>query len=1044
MLARRFAAALLTSLCLGAGSASAADAPYAHMTWRNVGPAVAGGRVAGVAGTAADPKLYYLATAGGGVWKTDNGGETWSPVFDKQAVSAVGAVAIDPSNENVVWAGTGEANPRNDVSYGDGIYKTTDGGKTWKNMGLQATRHISRIAIDPKNGNHVVVAAQGDVFKDSPDRGIYVTQDGGATWSHTLYVGPKSGASDLAMAADDPDILYTGIWQFQREPWTFHSGGTEDGLYKSVDGGKTWTRLTGHGLPEGITGRIGVAIAPSNHNRVYALIEAKDGILWRTDDGGATWTMTSNDTLVDQRPFYFSHINVDPKNPDHVYAVSEALAESKDGGKKFKEIASGVHVDYHAMWIAPNDPDRMITGEDGGYALTLDGGKNWSFARNLPIGQSYHVGLSNENPYWVCASLQDNNGFCGPSNSLDRAGIKDEHWLRVTGGDGMWAVPDPRDPNIIITDLQTANISQFNKTTRQNRTIVPFYDFDRYNFKLFARKYRFNWDSPIAFAPWNPRILWLGGDVIFQSTDRGLHWKTISPDLTLNVKAHQQPSGGPLALDVSSAEFSDTLLDIEGSPVRKNMIWTGSDDGVIALTLDGGAHWKKMQLPGVAPYGRVETVAPSPHDAATAYAIVDRHRSGDYAPYLFVTHNYGASWSKITSGLPADQYVRTVRPDLHNRSLLYAGTENGLWISYNGGAQWSNFRLNLPQVSVRDIRPQAQFNDLAISTHGRALWILDDITGLQQLPQAQAQGAMLFPVRTAYQYSYHSEDEGAYTRYTGKNPPAGVIVDFYQSKPGANAPEVEILDASGHVIRHIKNRKPEKDAEEGALANAAPVPNLPGINRVVWDMREDGVPQWMGAAKPEYRGPQTGVVVLPGTYAARMTLGGHTYTQRFEIKPNPKAPYDRAGSVAAYAFAKKYLKISGTINTVLNHLDDQKKSLTAAKEALDKSGNAALSAKVASALAARTALFKTFTADYHNDEDSIQYAGALREDVPRSGFGSPQAPSGPLLDYAKRFDAEYAAAIAKYNAFVTGTLAPLSAELKAAGQKPVDGAVTVR
>ncbi len=365
---------------------------YSHLKWRSVGPAVAGGRVAAVAGTAANPQLYYIGAAGGGVWKSANGGATWTAVFEKEPVSAIGAVTIDPTNENVVWVGTGEANPRNDVTYGDGVYKTTDGGKTWTNVGLQATRHISRILVDPKNPNHVIVGASGDPFRDSTDRGVYVTDDGGKTWSKTLYVGPQSGASELAMDPNDPSVIFASIWQFRREPWTFHSGGPDDGIWRSSDGGKTWTRLAAHGLPAGYMGRSAVAIAPSNSKRVYALIEAKGGILWRSDDGGQNWTMVSSDTLADQRPFYFTHINVDPKDENHVFAVSEQLAESKDGGHKFKPIADDVHVDYHAMWIAPNDPNRMITGEDGGFALTLDGGKNWMFSRNIPIGEVYHVG----------------------------------------------------------------------------------------------------------------------------------------------------------------------------------------------------------------------------------------------------------------------------------------------------------------------------------------------------------------------------------------------------------------------------------------------------------------------------------------------------------------------------------------------------------------------------------------------------------------------------------------------------------------------------
>ncbi|MGZ3503647.1 MAG: VPS10 domain-containing protein [Vulcanimicrobiaceae bacterium] len=1024
---------------------AAGDRAYGHMTWRSIGPAVAGGRVAAVAGTASDDKLYYIGAAGGGVWKTVNGAQTWTPVFEKQDVSAIGAVTIDPTNENVVWVGTGEANPRNDVTYGDGVYKTTDGGKTWTNVGLQATRHISRILVDPKDPSHVLVGALGDVFKDSTDRGVYVTNDGGKTWTKTLYAGPQSGVSEMAMDPNDPSVVYAGIWQFRRLPWTFHSGGADDGLYKSTDGGKTWTKLTGHGLPAGITGRIAVAVAPSDSKRVYAIFEAKDGILWRSDDAGENWKMVSNDTLVDQRPFYFTHLNVDPKNPDHVFAVSEMLAESSDGGHKFKEVAKDVHVDYHAMWIAPNDPDRMMTGEDGGYALTLDGGKHWSFSRNIPIGEIYHTAASTENPYWVCAPLQDNNGFCGPSNSLDPDGIKDEHWLRVIGGDGMWAVPDPVDPNLIVTDLQDGRVAQFSKTTHQNRFIQPYYDFNRNDFSLNVRKYRFNWDSPIGFAPWNGNTLWYGGNVVFQSTDRGLHWSPISPDLTLNIKDHQLPAGGPLATDVSGAEYSDTILDIEGSPARRGEIWVGTDDGVVQVTLDNGKHWSNVSPKGVPSYGRIETVAPSALDPATAYANYDLHRSGDYSPYLFVTHDYGKSWTKIVDGLPNNQWVRTVRPDIRNRNLVFAGTENGMWISYDGGAHWTDFKNDLPTVSVRDIRIQPQFDDLVIATHGRALWIMDDIASLQYLPQAQHQGGMLFPIRTAYEYMYHSEDEGPYTRFTGQNPPNGAIIDFYQAAPAGATPKIDILDARGNVIRHLRAPKatpkpqasespaPESD-EDTTRGGAAPkISNRAGINRVIWDFHEDGVAQWMGAARPQYRGPLAGVAVLPGEYTARMTIGGHTYTQRFAVKADPRSPYTYAEQAAAYVFAKKYLRAAGTINTILNHLDDQKKALTAA------AGDSALAAKVADAMKQRDALFNEFTADYHNDEDSIQRPGKLREDVPRGGFGAPTPPTQAVLDYARRYDAEFAAAIAKYNAYVSGTLTPLSKQLG----KSISGAETV-
>ncbi len=778
---RRFAT-LVAALAIALPSvSSAADAPYAHLKWREIGPALGGGRIAAVAGTAADPNLYYVGSAGGGVWKSDNGGATWTAVFAKEPVAAIGAVAIDPTNENVVWVGTGEANPRNDVSYGDGVYKTIDGGKTWTNVGLAPTRHISRILIDPQHPDHVIVGALGDPFADSVHRGVYVTNDGGKTWSKTLYVGPMSGASDLAMDVTHPNVVYAGIWQFRRKPWTFQSGGPDDGLYKSTDGGATWAKLTGHGLPDGYTGRIGLAVAPSDGNRVYALIEAKGGILWRSDDGGATWKMTSSDTLVDQRPFYFSHIAVDPKDKNHVYAVSEMLSESKDGGLKFKEIAKDVHVDYHAIWIAPNDPNRIITGEDGGYALTLDGGKNWSFSRNLTIGEIYHVGLSNENPYAVCGALQDNNGFCGPSNSLDGEGILDRNWINVVGGDGMWTVPDPLDPKYIWADLENGVLLIYNRDSQSSRFVRPYDAFPGSflgPFDLSGAKYRFNWDSPIAFAPWNGHIGWYGGNVIFQTTDRGEHWKVISPDLTRNIKAHQRPSGGPLAKDVSGAEYSDTILYIEGSQKSKGEIWAGTDDGLVQMTRDGGARWQNVTPPGVPEFSRVETTAPSSLVAGTAYVSADDHRMGDYAPFAYVTHDYGKTWKKIVDGLPADQYVRTIRPDIRNPNVVYAGTEYGLFVSFDQGAHWQNFRINLPAVSVRDIRLQPQFDDIVLATHGRDIWILDDASAVQGLSAATRAGAALFTPRTSYEYHYHSNDEGAYTRYAGPNPPRGPIVDY--------------------------------------------------------------------------------------------------------------------------------------------------------------------------------------------------------------------------------------------------------------------------
>ncbi|MBV8154727.1 MAG: hypothetical protein JOY98_09920 [Candidatus Eremiobacteraeota bacterium] len=1042
---------MLAAVVLAAG--------FENLTWRSIGPALPGGRVSSVAGTPQDDRLYYVGTAGGGVWKSANGGATWEPVFDKQTVSAIGAVAIDPINENVVWAGTGEANPRNNVSYGNGLYKTTDAGKTWSRVGLAGVWSISRIAIDPKDSQHVVAGAFGDPFKDSTDRGVYVTFDGGKSWSKSLYLGPSTGASDLAMDPQHSNVVYAGMWQFRRVPWNFTSGGPDDGLFKSIDGGKTWKRLTGNGLPGGYTGRIGLAVAPSKPNRVYALIEAKGGILWRSDDAGAHWTMTTSDTLVDQRPFYFTHIAVDPHDAAHVFAVSEMLAESKDGGKKFKEIAKGVHVDYHAIWIAPNDSKRIMVGEDGGYALTRDL-QHWSFARNLPIGQVYHVGLSNENPYQVCAAYQDNNGFCGPENSLDGDGILNRHWIDVIGGDGMWTVPDPVDPRYVWADLEDGLVSVFDRKTQAGHFVRPYDAFPGSfvgPFDLSKAQYRFNWDSPIAFAPWSfdcaPRCArssaqddnvtaWFGGNVVFQTVDRGQTWTVISPDLTRNLKAHQMPSGGPLAKDVSGAEYSDTILDIEGSSLTKGEIWVGTDDGLVQLSRDAGAHWQNVTPSGVPEYARIETTAPSTLVAGTAYAIADNHRMGDYAPYAYVTHDYGKTWTPVTNGLPRDQYVRTMRPDVRNENVVYAGTENGVWISLDGGGHWQSMQLNLPHVSVRDIRIQPQFDDLVIATHGRDVWILDDLGSIQALGTAQRQGSYFFEPREAYEYHYYSSsgDEGAYTDFAGDNPPRGAILDFYQTQAQKAPPKLQVLDAAGVVIRTVEGTH---DVEKDGKKTKQPwIPNKAGINRYVWDFTEDAPTKWLGAAREEYQGPKTGPAVVPGTYTVRLTLGGQTLDRTVVVKPDPRFEWTQEQYRAGYDYAKKYSRAIGKIDEALNHLDAIEKSLTAATAAAKS--NAALTAQIAAAQAKFAGVFDAFTANYKNDEDSIQRGGSLRESVPRSGLGGLQwPPTAAQLDYSKRFDDAYNAAFASYNAYAA-SLATLNAALKAAGVKPIEGAIAVQ
>jgi photosystem II stability/assembly factor-like uncharacterized protein len=1007
------ATVLASLLAAAAPSASPSATPspvptakpiYQDMQWREIGPALPGGRAANVAGSAKNPGLYYVASAGGGVWKTTDGGETWNAVFEKEPVASIGDVVIDPTNDETVWVATGEGNPRNDVIPGAGVYKSTDGGKTWTAMGLEKTRTITRLLVDPKNPNHVLVGALGDTFAPSEDRGVYVTDDGGKTWTKTLYLGNQSGASDLAMDPNDPNIVYAGMWHFQRRPWTTESGGPDDGLFKSTDGGKTWKQLTGHGLPDGTIGRIGLAVAPSNPNRVYATIEASKGILWRSDDAGANWTLVNSDSLVNQRPFYFSHLAVDPSNPDHVFGISVVLVSSRDGGKTFRPLLNGPHGDFHGMWIAPNDPKRIIVAEDGGVGRSLDGGASWFFDRNLPIGEVYHVGVgASGNPYWICGGWQDNNAWCGPSNSLDPRGIQNKHWINVNGGDGQWAVPDPLDPNILWSDAQGAAVVVTDKTNNDQYVAQPYMALVGEQFDLRTAKYRFNWDSPIVFAPWDGHIAWVGGNVIFQTKDRGRHWTVISPDLTLNEKDHQAPPGGPITHDVSSAENYNTILDIEGSNLHKGEIWVGTDDGQVQYTLDGGLHWKNVTPAGVPDHGEAETVAPSTTADGTVYVSFDRHLMGDYTPYLFVTHDFGKTWSNIGKNLPAATwYARSVRQDLHNANIVYAGTETGMFISCDAGASWHDFKNNLPTVAVRDIRYQSQWDDMVIATHGRALYVMDDLRPLQmQACSAPAQPFVVGP-RVSYQYNLKGNDEGTYTDYAASNPDYGAIFWYYQPTPGAKAPVLQILD-QGRVIRTLQgNREPSPFAPPSADSKPKPViPNGAGLESFTWDYSVDGPVKWNGAGK-FFKGPDEGASVPPGVYGYRMTIDGKTFSGNFVVKADPSTHFTQAEMVAAYDFGNRiYVKLS-QLDMALNSLDDVRAALTKKNDTVG--------------LQHLQDMQDQLTANYQGFEDFIQRSGKLREDLMAMAGTGLVTPA--VLDSERRMNAEWATDAQAFNAYI--------------------------
>jgi photosystem II stability/assembly factor-like uncharacterized protein len=1009
-----------------AQSASAAPLPYASLNWRSIGPAISGGRVAAVVGSDTNPFLYYVGSAGGGVYKTIDGGAHWQSVFDSQDVASIGAIAIAPGNGNEVWVGTGEANPRNDVAAGDGLYHSLDGGKTWQRVDLHGTSQISKIIVDPHNVNVVIVAALGDPFHDSADRGVYRTSDGGKTWSKTLYLGPRSGASDLAMDPKSSSIVYAGMWQYSRVSWDLESGGPLDGLFKSTDGGLTWTKLEGHGLPDGLQGRVGVAIAPSDPQRVYALIQSKQGILWRSTDGGNTWTLVSSDTEANQRPFYYTHLYVDPTNPDHLFSVSVDLVESKDGGKTWAVVPQAVHGDHHDIWWAA-DGERIVNGNDGGVAISQDAGVTWEWRNNFAIGQAYHVGYSREVPYQVCGGLQDNGSWCAPNVGAWGSSIETRDWLAVGGGDGTFVWPDPSDPAIIWNAAGGGNsageLSIFDARSNQSWDITP-YDRDTNAREIASLPYRFNWELPIAFSPQDPHVAYVGGNVLLRSTDRGFHWTPISPDLTLNVKSHQQVSGGPITLDVTGAEFSDTILSIAPSPLQAGLIWVGTDDGVVQITRDGGRNWSNVSITGIGPWGRIDSLDASRFSRGAAYAVVDRHFAGDPRPYVFATSDFGKTWHSISSGLPSDEYAHVVREDPVNGQVLYAGLEESIWVSLDGGAHWQSLQLSMPTASVRDIQIQPDFDDLLIATHGRSFWILDDLAALQGLTAAQSAGApTFFRVRDAYMfYTFAGQTEsGGSSAFQGTDPDYGALLTYYQSTASSGAPSLQIMGPGGRVVRTISGTH---DSDGKQVPN---VPNAAGVNRIAWDLTSDPPVRWSGAPRWN-RGPGQGPYVVPGMYEARLTLGGKTYSQSVVVKADPRAPWTHQELVANRAFAVALYDDFSAVDSDLNSLDSIEKQLTGRRAAA--AANASLVARIDTVRTSLDNLRKSLSSNPQGDQDNDFITDSLRErQQSLMGLISFAPPTAAQLSELSVLHQLFLSTDQSYHSFMTNDVGGLNAAL---------------
>ena len=995
---------------------------------RNLGPSVGGGRVSCVAGVPGDRRVYYVGAAGGGVFKTVDGGLSWKAIFTKEATASIGAIALAPSNPSIVWVGTGEANIRNDALPGRGVYVSGDAGQSWKRAGLEHAGQISNIVIDPANPDVVWVSVFGHEWGPNPDRGIFRTTDGGATWKKVLYVDDKTGAIDLVMEPGNSRVLYAALWEARRYPWELVSGGGGSGIYRSTDGGDTWKKLT-KGLPEGPLGRIAIAAAPSDPRHVYALIEAKKGMLWDSTDRGDEWKKVSESHLLDVRPFYFSRLFVSPEDERRVYFLSFDLVESDDGGKTARPIDRGVHVDHHALWIDPSDPSRMVQGNDGGAYVSEDRGKTWRYWNNIPIEQFYMVAADSATPYHLCGGLQDNNAWCGPSDSLSRSGIVGADWFVTTGGDGEYAVPAPSDPTIVYSDSQNGSISRLDTKTHVSRFVRP-YLLGVEDVPPGELRYRFNWTSPIAVSASDANEVYLGGNVVFRSKDGGEHWDVLSPDLTRNDKSKQVASGGPINLDLSGAETYDTLLSITIADRDPATIWTGSDDGLVHVTRDGGKTWTNVTPKGAPAWARVYQVGVSPFDAGTAYAPFDAHELDDDRPYAFKTTDSGRTWTSISAGLPPDDPVYVVREDPNKRGFLAAGTGAGVYVSRDGGARWEKLRADFPTVAVFDVKFVR--HDLVVATHGRGLFVFDDIAPLEEAtPEIEAADFHLFD--PAPGVLYHLWNRGGFSRDLGAapNPPSGVRVDYSlkseiehgdekeEPGPGRKKTPVKIVvtDARG---RAVATRYGESKA---------------GLNRYVWDMRYDGETPVSFQKRPpanEFFTPGEGPRVLPGEYRVAVTVRGKTETKSATVAPDPRIPARpdaaREGLRAALEARNELTAMNEALNRVHDLRGELKKAerLGRDEEAAEKPARFPKTAAAAKSLEAKLAAWQDSVYNserqYDVGPDSIHFHSKLHDSyvgLARTlNFTSDSGPTAAAREEMGRLRGELDARLAEFNRIV--------------------------
>jgi len=872
---------------------------FKNLRYRHIGPV--GNRVSAVAGIPGNPHVYFAGAASGGVWKTEDGGITWKPVFDDQEVQSIGSLAAAPSDPNIVWAGTGEAFIRSNISIGNGIYKSTDGGKTWKHMGLEKTGRIARVVVDPRNPDVVFAAALGHAYGPQKERGVYRTTDGGVTWEKVLFVDENTGCGDIAMDPNNPRVLFAGMWQIEIHTWGRESGGPGSGLYRSVDGGTTWKKLEGHGFPRPPLGKIAVAVAPSDSRRIYALIETGDGVpwkgkptstgvLWRSDDGGDTWKLVNHDHSLTQRPHYYSRCAVAPDDPDEVYFLAPRFSVSLDGGETARR-APMMGGDNHDIWIDPTDGDRMVVGNDQYISISTNRGETWR-GHGLPIAQMYHVAVDNRIPYFVYGNRQDGPSCRGPSNSLlGGGGIPLGEWHSCGGFESGFAIPDPVENDIVWSGNYGGALDRYDERRRTARPVSVWPDYPM-GWPAADLKYRFQWTFPICISPHDHNRVYVGSQHVHMTTDGGQSWKVISPDLSTNDKSKQQSSGG-LTPDNASVEYACLVFAIAESPLEQGVIWAGTNDGLLHVTRDGGGHWTDVtgNLPGLPPWGTVSNIEPSRYEAGACYVTFDFHQVNNRDPFVYKTEDYGATWRLISSGIPKSvfSYAHCIKEDPVRKGLLYLGTENALYVSFDDGKNWVPLQVNLPHAPVHWMEIQPRFNDLVVATYGRGFWILDDITPLQQLSEEVLRSeAHLFKPRPAYRFRSISRPMGnPHDPAVGENPPYGASIHYYLKEKPEGKVEIRIRDEKGDTIRTLTGN------------------GVPGLHRVWWDLRYEPSERIKLRTKPLYAdwvelgeegwrpyvgwGGPVNLRAAPGTYTVELLVGGKTFSEELVVRKDPGA-----------------------------------------------------------------------------------------------------------------------------------------------------------